>query len=125
VKIPGRFRLGFYIRADGAICGKSSVDRWGDALPGDVDLQSHTHPTMDPVATKSSFLCMYMSSHKDTLASYVIHHGKVTDTKIANAEMTRIDSKVPVHSRALHSHAVSPHPVCAGHGHQLPNFIFR
>jgi len=47
---------------------------------------------MDPVAAKSSFLCMYMSSHKDTLASYVIYHGKVEDTKIINAEMAGIDS---------------------------------
>jgi len=53
------------------------------------------------VAAKSSFLCMYMSSHKDTLASYVIYHGKVTNTKITNAEMTRIDTKVPVHPRAF------------------------
>lgn len=56
---------------------------------------------MDPVAAKSSFLSMYMSSHKDTLASYVIYYGKVTNTKITNAEMTSIDSKVPVHSRAF------------------------
>ena len=62
---------------------------------------------MDPVAAKSSFLCMYMSSHKDTLASYVIHYGKVANTKITNAEMTRIDSKVPVHSRAFHSPCAS------------------
>ncbi|KAF9653576.1 hypothetical protein BDM02DRAFT_3182587 [Thelephora ganbajun] len=48
---------------------------------------------MDPVAAKSSFLCMYMSTHKDTLASYVIYHGKVVSTKITDAEMTRIDSK--------------------------------
>lgn len=58
---------------------------------------------MDPVAAKSSFLCLYMSSHKDTLASYVIYHGKMTNTKVTNAEMIGIDSKVPVpeHS-ALH-----------------------
>ena len=55
----------------------------------------------DPVAAKSSFLCMYMSSHKDTLASYVIYHGKVTNVKITDAEMTSIDSKVPVHSRSF------------------------
>jgi hypothetical protein len=42
-----------------------------------------------------------MSSHKDTLASYVIYHGKVANTKITNAEMTTIDSKVPVHSRTF------------------------
>ena len=51
---------------------------------------------MDPVASKSSFLCMYMSNHKDTLASYVIYHGKVANAKITNAEMTSIDSKVPI-----------------------------
>lgn len=54
---------------------------------------------MDPVAAKSSFLSMYMSSHKDTLASYVIYHGKMTNAKITNAEMIRIDSKVPARSR--------------------------
>jgi len=48
---------------------------------------------MDPVAAKSSFLCMYMSNHKDTLASYVIYHGKVANTRIANAEMAGIDSR--------------------------------
>ena len=77
---------------------------------------------MDPVATKSSFLCMYMSSHKDTLASYVIHHGKVTNTKITDAEMTRIDSRVPVHSRSfrrLWSHTFAH----VGNEHQLPNSI--
>ena len=52
---------------------------------------------MDPVAAKSSFLCMYMSSHKDTLASYVIYHGKVANVKITNAEMTSIDSRVLLH----------------------------
>lgn len=55
---------------------------------------------MDPVAAKSSFLCMYMSTHKDTLTSYVIYYGKVANTKITNAEMIKIDSKVPAHSRA-------------------------
>jgi len=60
---------------------------------------------MDPVAAKSSFLCMYMSSHKDTLASYVIFHGKVANTKITNAEMTSIDSKVLLHSRSFAVHS--------------------
>jgi hypothetical protein len=59
------------------------------------------YEAMDPVAAKSSFLCMYMSNHKDTLTSYVIYHGKVANTKISNAEMTKIDSKVTVHSRAF------------------------
>ena len=53
---------------------------------------------MDPVAAKSSFLCMYMSNHKDTLASYVIYHGKVATTRITNAEMTGIDSHVRIRS---------------------------
>jgi len=56
---------------------------------------------MDPVAAKSSFLCMYMSNHKDTLASYVIYYGKVANTKITTVEMTKIDSKVPALSRAF------------------------
>ena len=64
---------------------------------------------MDPVASKSSFLCMYMSSHQDTLASYVIYHGKVADTKITNAQMTGIDSQVPVGSRTFRS----PHRLTA------------
>lgn len=49
--------------------------------------------TMDPVAAKSSFLCMYMSNHKDTLTSYVIYYGKVANPKITNTEMTGIDSQ--------------------------------
>lgn len=56
--------------------------------------------TMDPVAAKSSFLCMYMSNHKDTLASYVIYYGKVANTKITNTEMTGIDSQVHIRFRA-------------------------
>ena len=84
-------------------------EKWrslGKAAPGDDGLALTSNLTitrfkvsMDPVAAKSSFLCMYMSSHKDTLASYVIHHGKVANTKITNAEMTKIDSKVRFHSR--------------------------
>jgi len=46
----------------------------------------------DPVAAKSTFLCMYMSNHPDTLVSYVKHYGKVSDSTITNAQLTSIDS---------------------------------
>ncbi|KAF7794664.1 hypothetical protein EIP86_005802 [Pleurotus ostreatoroseus] len=46
----------------------------------------------DPVAAKSTFLCMYMSNHPDTLVSYVRYFGKVKE-KVKSAEMTAIDSK--------------------------------
>ena len=103
VKIPMDIHLGFYTEADGAIV-RNAVPPVG-AKRLQMTLTSNPAPTyftitMDPVAAKSSFLCMYMSNHKDTLASYVIYHGKVAKTKITNAEMTKIDSKVPIHSRA-------------------------
>ena len=47
----------------------------------------------DPVASKSSFLCMYMSSHPDTLVAYVKHWGKVADD-VSSARMTTIDTNV-------------------------------
>jgi len=78
-------------------CGKATSPCCPTPLTWSPDL---TTTTMDPVAAKSSFLCMYMSSHKDTLASYVIYHGKVANVKITNAEMTSIDSKVLLHSRS-------------------------
>jgi len=46
----------------------------------------------DPVAAKSTFLCMYMSSHPDTLVSYVKFWGKVQD-HVTSASMTAIDTK--------------------------------
>lgn len=49
----------------------------------------------DSVAAKSGFLCMYMSSHPDTLVSYVRYWGKVTEG-VASAKMTSIDTKVRV-----------------------------
>jgi len=49
----------------------------------------------DPVADKSGFLCMYMSSHPDTLVAYVKHFGKV-DGNVTLAKMLSIDSKVRV-----------------------------
>jgi hypothetical protein len=54
----------------------------------------------DPVAEKSSFLKMYMSSHPDTLVGYAKWYGKVAEP-ITSAEMSAIDSKV------LHFHAHS------------------
>lgn len=47
----------------------------------------------DPVAEKSGFLRMYMSSHPDTLVAYAKWFGKVEEV-ITSAEMTAIDSKV-------------------------------
>ncbi|KAJ7485069.1 hypothetical protein B0H11DRAFT_2157375 [Mycena galericulata] len=46
----------------------------------------------DPVAEKSGFLRMYMSSHPDTLVGYAKWYGKVVEP-ITSAEMTAIDSK--------------------------------
>lgn len=46
----------------------------------------------DPVASKSAFLSMYMSSHPDTLAAYVMHYTKTRN--VATASMQSIDSKV-------------------------------
>lgn len=47
----------------------------------------------DPVAEKSTFLCMYMSNHPDTLVAYVKYWGKVSEL-VESAKMTSIDSKV-------------------------------
>ncbi|KAJ6558279.1 hypothetical protein B0H19DRAFT_946226 [Mycena capillaripes] len=46
----------------------------------------------DPVAAKSGFLKMYMSSHPDTLVGYAKWYGKVSEP-ISSAEMSAIDSK--------------------------------
>jgi len=47
--------------------------------------------TKDPVAEKSTFLCMYMSNHPDTLVAYVKYFGKVKE-KVSSAKMTSIDT---------------------------------
>ncbi|KAF7305416.1 DUF2470 domain-containing protein [Mycena chlorophos] len=46
----------------------------------------------DPVAEKSGFLRMYMSSHPDTLVAYAKWYGKVAES-VTSAEMSAIDSK--------------------------------
>jgi hypothetical protein len=46
----------------------------------------------DPVAEKSGFLRMYMSSHPDTLVAYAKWYGKVSEP-ISSAEMSAIDTK--------------------------------
>ncbi|KAH9920639.1 uncharacterized protein B0H18DRAFT_1023770 [Fomitopsis serialis] len=46
----------------------------------------------DPVASKSGFLCMYMSNHPDTLVAYVKHWGKVTED-VSSAKMKSINTK--------------------------------
>jgi hypothetical protein len=47
----------------------------------------------DPVAEKSAFLEVYMSSHPDTLVAYAKFYGEIQED-ITSAEMTAIDSKV-------------------------------
>jgi hypothetical protein len=47
----------------------------------------------DPVAEKSTFLCMYMSNHPDTLVAYAKWFGKVKEP-LASAKMTGISTKV-------------------------------
>jgi len=46
----------------------------------------------DPVAAKSTFLCMYMSNHPDTLVAYVKYWGKIHEP-VVSAEMSSIDTK--------------------------------
>ncbi|KAK0206562.1 hypothetical protein DFS33DRAFT_1381672 [Desarmillaria ectypa] len=46
----------------------------------------------DPVAEKSGFLRMYMSSHPDTLVAYAKFYGQVKEN-IKSAEMSAIDTK--------------------------------
>jgi hypothetical protein len=55
---------------------------------------------IDPVAEKSSFLCMYMSSHPKTLVAYAKWFGKVEEP-ISSVDMTGIDIKVP-QSQLIH-----------------------
>ena len=47
----------------------------------------------DPVAAKSSFLCMYMASHPDTLVAYVRYFGQVKE-QVSSAKMMAIDTTV-------------------------------
>jgi hypothetical protein len=111
VKALAHFLLDFYTQVNGVIVGKVVLLIGLTQQPGGVaPLQVTSTPgpnlamTMDPVAAKSSFLCMYMSNHKDTLACYVIYYGKVTNTKITSAEMTGIDSRVRIHRHFQASH---------------------
>jgi len=46
----------------------------------------------DSVASKSTFLSMYMSNHPDTLVAYVKHFGKVP-RNVTSAQMKSIDCK--------------------------------
>jgi len=54
----------------------------------------------DPVAVKSTFLCMYMSSHPDTLVAYVTHFCQVKE-EVVSASMKSIDSKTMTLSYTL------------------------
>jgi hypothetical protein len=47
----------------------------------------------DVVASRSGFLCQYMSHHQDTLVAYVKYFGEVKGN-VTSARMTAIDSKV-------------------------------
>jgi Protein of unknown function (DUF2470) len=60
----------------------------------------------DPVADKSGFLCMYMSSHPDTLVAYAKYFGKV-DGHILSAKMLSINSQVSSFPAALVSPSAS------------------
>ncbi|KAF8548691.1 hypothetical protein OG21DRAFT_1470962 [Imleria badia] len=60
----------------------------------------------DPVASKSTFLCMYMTNHPDTLVAYVKHFGKVPEN-VSSAEMKSIDCKGMNLSYSLKSGGVS------------------
>lgn len=63
------------------------------SLHSTILLTSQTNVTMsDPVADKSGFLCMYMSSHPDTLVSYAKHFGHISES-LLSAKMESIDSK--------------------------------
>ncbi|OBZ73308.1 hypothetical protein A0H81_06761 [Grifola frondosa] len=67
------------------------ADMWHPAvLP--VSHRSSFATMSDPVADKSTFLCMYMSNHPDTLVSYVKYWGKVT-ASVTSAQMNAIDTK--------------------------------
>jgi hypothetical protein len=65
----------------------------------------------DPVAAKSTFLCMYMSNHPDTLVSYVRYWGKVKQ-HVSSAQMTGIDTKVPAPSHPLWCFGTRPTSRC-------------
>ena len=47
----------------------------------------------DPVAAKSTFLCVYMTNHPDTLVAYAKHFGKVPGN-VSAARMKSIDCHV-------------------------------
>ena len=66
----------------------------------------------DPVAEKSSFLRMYMSSHPDTLIAYAKWFGKVNEV-ITSAEMSAIDCKVAIFLLVV-SQVSNSHHVLAG-----------
>ena len=90
------------------LCGSDVISpRGGTAPPHWAPFVSSivTFPlTMaDPVADKSGFLCMYMSSHPDTLVAYAKYFGKV-DAHILSAKMLSINSQV----KLLSSHTRFP-----------------
>jgi len=55
----------------------------------------------DPVADKSTFLCMYMSNHPDTLVAYVRYFGKVKE-RVVSAQMKSIDSNAMTLAYKVH-----------------------
>ena len=72
----------------------------------------------DPVAEKSSFLRMYMSSHPDTLIAYAKWFGKVNEV-ITSAEMSAIDCKVAIFLLVV-SQVSNSHHVLAGRAWRWP-----
>ncbi|KAG7086651.1 hypothetical protein E1B28_002590 [Marasmius oreades] len=81
----------------------------------------------DPVAEKSTFLRMYMSSHPDTLVAYAKWFGKVAEP-ITSAEMTAIDSNAITLRCLLKSGSkqdvrVAIHPPLSGYDDVKPRLL--
>ncbi|KEI41403.1 uncharacterized protein L969DRAFT_85174 [Mixia osmundae IAM 14324] len=64
---------------------------------------------MDEVASKSGFLSMYMSNHRDTLVAYCMHYGKVK--RAVNAKMDSISSDSMIISYLPYRDASEPKTV--------------
>ena len=82
---------------DLSTCFFPVIDTWTSAILSHLTPTSltgfHVNAMSDPVASKSTFLCMYMTNHPDTLVAYVKHFGKIPGN-VVSAEMKSIDSKV-------------------------------
>ncbi|TFK51225.1 hypothetical protein OE88DRAFT_1630174 [Heliocybe sulcata] len=76
----------------------------------------------DPVAAKSTFLCMYMSNHPDTLVSYVKHYGGVKE-KVVSAEMKGIDTNTSKTGEQKHEVRARFDPPLAGYEEVKPRLM--